>query len=130
LDENERTKAELADAQKALEDGKAVIQKQSLELSFLKDNTYKWRDPEAALRLADLSAVEFKDDGTVNGLKDALKKLAESKKYLLEDETPPEPQPPARRTVPAGTGSGNQNPTDRNALESKFPALRGRVQSS
>lgn len=129
LDENERTKAELADAQKALEEARAAARQQSLELAFLKDNTYKWRDPEAALKLADLSGVEYGDDGSVTGLGAALKKLADTKKYLIEEPEANNDPPATRRTV-IGNSGGNPNPPDRNAMESKFPALRGRVKSA
>jgi hypothetical protein len=125
LDETERTKAELADAKTALATAQDQIKSMSLELAFLKDNTFKWRDPEAALRLADLSGVEYKEDGSVSGLKDALKRLADNKKYLLQEEEPQ--QQSGQRRTPSMNGTGNQNPPDRNALENKFPALRGRT---
>jgi hypothetical protein len=56
----------------------------------------KFRDPDDALKLADLSAVEFDDEGHPDpkGVKAALKKLAEAKPHLVADEAPEPPRPP------------------------------------
>jgi chromosome segregation ATPase len=133
MGELDRAKAERDDLKNQLAQAQQTIQSLRLDTAFLKDNTYEWHDSAAALRLADLNGVEYKEDGTVNGLRDALKKLAEANPWLLKakegnDGEGGQNQQPARRTVPMNN-SGQQTGTDRTALESKFPALKGRVQS-
>lgn len=95
----------------------------ALQNAFLADKSFKWRNPKAALKLADLSKVEIDEDGTVTGLSDALKALAKSDPYLLEavDEdndpgAPPAGQPPKNKP-PKGT-------PEREKLLAKYPALR------
>lgn len=136
LDETERTKVELQDAQQKIETLTETNRKLSLDNAFLKDNTYKWKDSDAAMKLADLSGVEIGEDGTVTGLKEALKALADTKKYLLDDESSSEgegdqqqtKQTRVNTTVGAGTGNGSTDATGRNSMASRFPQLSGRVQ--
>lgn len=144
MDEAERTKAELGDAQTALAAQQELNKKLSLEVAFLKDNTYKWQNPSTALKVADLDGVEVGADGKVTGLKAALEKLAKSDPYLLASDN--------GKSSSEGEGSGQQSGqgqqgqqtggtvttppmnngnsgagADRNSMESRFPALRGRV---
>lgn len=131
MDENERTKAELADAKTAMETMKDQLSKAQMEVAFLKDNSHKWRNPAAALKLADLSGVEVGDDGTVKGLKQALDALAKSDAYLLETETTNESSNDNGKGATGRTGihpqNGQQSGSGRTELEKKFPGLRGRV---
>lgn len=97
----------------------------ALKVAFLSDNTYAWHNPERALRLVDLSQVEIQDDGTVRGLKDALKALATSDAYLIKQEV-------KETTVPAGTASGNNGSSGTTkpgtkAMAARIPALQTRV---
>jgi hypothetical protein len=46
-------------------------------------------DPDAAHKLADLSKVAIGEDGSITGVEDALKALAEAKPYLVQAGTPP-----------------------------------------
>lgn len=133
MDETERTKVELTEARAEVEKQKALNRKLSLDLAFISDNTYKWKDADSALKLADLSGVEIGEDGTVKGLKEALKTLADTKKFLLEDETPSEGDSQKQTRTPmvttggAGSGGGTTQTTGRNSMESRFPQLSGRV---
>lgn len=137
MDELTRTKAELEEAKQKLAQAEEHAKQQQIQLAFLQDNTYKWRDPAVALKVADMSGVQFKEDGTVQGLKEALKTLAEKNPWMLDTGDGQQQQgqggtgqpAPARRTVP-GNDTGRGNASDRNAMETKFPALRGRVQAS
>lgn len=108
-----------------------------IENAFLKANTFKWKDPEAALKLADLSGVEIGDDGKVTGMEQALKTLATSKKWLLEegdgsgagdsgsDSNSGTGTSGAAPTMGAGaTNRGNQ--TDKGKLKKTYSALRMR----
>lgn len=145
MDEGERTKVELTEAQQALAAQQELNKRLSLEVAFLKDNTYKWQNPSTALKVADLDGVEVGADGKVTGLKAALEKLAKSDPYLLASDN--------GKSSSEGEGSGQQSGqgqqgqqqsggtvttppmnngnsgagADRNSMESRFPALRGRV---
>jgi hypothetical protein len=89
--------------------------------------TYKWKDSDAALKLADLSEVKINEDGTVDNMPKALKKLAESKKYLLEEESSSDGGQQSKGTTGRAPGGQQGQGSDRAALEKRFPALRGRV---
>jgi hypothetical protein len=99
-----------------------------LENAFLLDNTYQWHNPRRALSLADLSDVEIDDDGTVHGLKEALKALAKSDAYLLknkdEDEDDDKEEPVAT-TGSTGKSKRQKDKADaaQDALVKKYPAL-------
>lgn len=127
LPEAEKLKRDFADSQAQVEKLTAANNKLALEVAFLKDNTYAWHNPESALRLVDLSQVEIAEDGTVRGLKDALKALATSNDYLIKKEVKQD-----TTTAPAGTAPGN-NGTSGNAkpsakgLAARIPALNTRV---
>jgi hypothetical protein len=56
-----------------------------LQVAFLSDNSVSWKDPEAALKLVDMSDVTF-DDGKVEGLAPALRALAKAKPYLVAEK--------------------------------------------
>jgi hypothetical protein len=105
-------------------------QKLALQNAFLSDNSFQWQNPAAALKLADLSKVEIKADGTVTGLKEALEALSKSDPYLLQPKKDPEDDgkgkpPPASGGAPAG-GRGSDAAANKAALQAKYPALRGR----
>lgn len=110
-----------------------VNQKLMLENAFLKEAGFDWVDPEAALRLADLSGVEY-DEKTNKaiGLKSALAALAKEKSYLLkpkadEDDDKDDKDKKPRRTGQAPRG-GTQKEADQAAreakLRNKYPAIR------
>lgn len=96
----------------------------ALQNAFLADNSFKWRNPKAALRLVDLSKVEIDDDGEVTGLNDALKALAKSDPYLLnagDEDDEDEPKGPAGQAPKTKKPKGTP---ERDKLLSKYPALR------
>lgn len=131
MDETERTKAELADAKTALEAAKAELQQARIDNAFLKDNKHKWKNPAAALKLADLSGVKVGEDGNVTGLREALDALAKSDAYLLDNE---DGDSGGGNTSGKGQGRTGINPqgngqqgSNRQSLETKFSGLRGRV---
>ena len=86
-DKSELDKAtgSLAEATAKVEKLTADNQQLRITNAFLMDNTYKWRNPRAALRLVDLENVEIDESGKVTGLSEALKALAESDPYLLAE---------------------------------------------
>lgn len=108
----------------------------ALENAFLKSNSHKWRDNEAALKLADLSKVELDDKtGEVHGLQTALDKLAANSPWLLADESQGQNKDDKddkgkRKTgdQPGSQRSGDQSAKEAQAkksqLQSKYPGLR------
>jgi hypothetical protein len=100
-----------------------------LHVAFLTNNTIKWKDPEAALKLADLSEVEFDDKGRVDkrALKAALKDLAASKAYLVadedEDDKDTKDTTPPTTTPSNGKRKGAKTTPDRASLAQRFPVL-------
>ena len=129
LPEAEKLKRDYADAQAKVEKLTTANNELALKVAFLSDNTYPWHNPERALRLVDLSQLEIGEDGSVRGLKDALKALAASDPYLVKQEVK------ETNTAPAGTAPGN-NGSSSNAkpsakgLASRIPALNTRVPRS
>lgn len=130
LPEQEKLKRDYDEATKQVETLRATNSKLSLEVAFLKDNTYIWQNPARALQLVDLSQVEIADDGSVTGLKEALKALATSDPYLLKTEasngggTTPPP------TAPGNNGGSSTTKPTTKGLETRIPALRTRVKRS
>jgi hypothetical protein len=105
------------------------LRERTLEVAFLKDNEYEWHSPGRALALADLSKVEIDEDGTVHGLKDALKALAKSDPYLVKGEQEKkekEENPPSTDTKNPSKRErkGKSEEERRQELARKYPALR------
>ncbi len=113
---------------KALQEENAALKenlkKTILNNAFLANSTYKWKDADAALKLADLSEVTIQDDGKVIGLDAALKKLAESKKYLLDDSDADKQNTNSGGAPSMSGGSTNRDKGDgKSKLKKTFPAL-------
>jgi hypothetical protein len=101
-----------------------------LENAFLKASGYDWVDPEAALKLADLTKVEF-EGGKAHGLESALSALAKAKPFLLKpkaDDKGDEQQQQRQTGKPPAGGGQQKQVTDAAAreakLRAKYPALR------
>jgi hypothetical protein len=101
----------------------------ALKVAFLSDNTYQWHNPERALKLVDLSQVEIQEDGSVRGLKDALKALATSDDYLIKKEVKEESKQPAG-TAPGNNGGTGSKSTASRGMAARIPALNTRVKRS
>lgn len=102
------------------------LQELRIENSFLTDNTYTWHNPARALKLVDLSEVAIKEDGSVEGLKAALDKLAKSDPYLIktQDSTDDGKKlPPGGDPQNRGKQKKGETP-DRERLLQKYPGLR------
>ncbi|QGH73966.1 hypothetical protein SEA_HIDDENLEAF_15 [Microbacterium phage Hiddenleaf] len=131
---DEALKAEVETTTKANEKLTAENTRLRLENAFLTENGFDWVDPKAALRLADLDAVEIDEKtGKVVGLNSALTKLAKDSPYLLkpkaddEDKDKDGEDKKPRRTGQPPRG-GTQKQSDAAAreakLRAKYPALR------
>lgn len=123
--ENEKLTGDNA---KLLQSNQALM----IENAFLKESGYDWVDPEAALRLADLSQVEF-DEKTNKavGLGSALAALAKKSPYLLKPKADDEgkgdgkPAPKGTGKPPASGKPGQKTQAERAAeLRAKYPGLR------
>jgi Phage minor structural protein GP20 len=125
----EKLKRDYEDAVKQVETMRATNAKLALGNAFLADNTYEWQNPARALQLIDQSGIEVSEDGTVTGLKDALKALATSDPYLLKNKTQEETPPPGG-TAPGNNGSTGASTPSHKALAARFPALSTRVKRS
>lgn len=126
LPEQEKLKRDYEEATKQVESLRTTNSELSLKVAFLEDNTYKWRNPKRAMQLVDLAQVEIGDDGSVSGLKEALKALATSDPYLLEAETEKQ-EAPKGGTSPGNNGSNSGGRPDPKKLATRFPALSTRV---
>jgi hypothetical protein len=97
MSELQKAQAIAAKAEKTNEELTAKVQGMQVELAFLKmpRDKFDWHDPGAALTLLmaeHRDSLTLGDDGSVDGLDDAVKALAKKHKFLLK---------------PAGGGNGN-----------------------
>lgn len=130
---DEATTARVTELQSTNEKLAEQIQSLRINNAFLSANDYTWHDPEDAMRLADLSEVEIEEDGTVVGLKEALKKLAKAKPHLIkkaeskvkDDEDDDDEKPPSG-SANNGRRKGSKNKPDRAALSKTYPVLATR----
>lgn len=126
LPEAEKLKRDYEESQQQVTKLQDTNKSLALKVAFLSDNTYSWHNPERALKLVDLSQVSIEEDGTVNGLKDALKALATSDAYLIKQEVKEEPKPPAG-TAPANNGGSTGGRPSTKGMAARIPALNTRV---
>ena len=129
LSETERTKQHLAEAQSKIQQLEADLKAEKINNAFVVDNTYTWHDPRAALKLADLTNVTVAEDGTVTGLKPALEAVAKANPWMIKPKEGEAPKEPTGATGVAG-GAGKGTTGQQTNLESRFPALRGRVKTT
>jgi hypothetical protein len=134
LSEEEKRKRDLEAATEQLKAKDDEIKGLKLERAFLKDNTHEWHNPDAALKLVDLSNVAIGDDGKTTGLKEALEALAKTHPYLVKPKATEGETGAGAAAAPAGvTGVAGQGSTSgqgnqaRAGLEKRFPALKGRT---
>jgi hypothetical protein len=129
LPEAEKLKRDYAEAQEKLAALTEKTNRQSLENAFLKDSTHDWHNPEAALKLVDLDKVVVNEDGSVSGLKDALKALANAHPYLVKQSVEPKtPEPGA--TAPGNNGGTGGQRQNAKTMAARIPALQTRVKRS
>lgn len=129
LPEVEKLKRNFEETTKQVESLRTTNSKLALENAFLSDNTYDWHNPKRAMQVLDRSNVEINEDGTVTGLKEALKALASSDPYLLKPKTTEE-EPPKGGTAPGNNGGTGGSKTDPRKLAVRLPALNTRVKRS
>lgn len=125
---DEALKNELTSLRTENETLRTQVQKLSHSNAFFSDTDHEWVDPEAALRLADLSNVEIDENGVTHGLKPALDKLAKDKPYLLKPRVEEKKAPPKSgdKSSKPGPKSKQDQQQKRAKLGTKYSALRGR----
>lgn len=87
LPEMDRMKRDLQTATERADKAERELRDARVSNAFFRDNSYKWHDAAAALKMADLSEVNIADDGTVTGMKEALKRLATANPWMLDKGT-------------------------------------------
>jgi hypothetical protein len=103
-----------------------------MQVAFLSDSTIAWHDPADALMHLERNMEEYGvtlgDDGKVNGMKGAVKKLSEAKKYLVKPEENGQGGGTATQSSGGNVGGsgkgGDGKAPDRTELSKRFPALR------
>lgn len=126
LPEHEKLARDYEEATKTVEALRVTNAQLALDNAFLSDNSYEWQNPKRALQLIDRSQVTIEDDGTVSGMKDALKALATSDPYLLKPKTEKEPEKPGS-TAPGNNGNTAATKPNVKQMVSRIPALGTRV---
>lgn len=86
--EQEKKKGQLpADVQAKIDEANAKVRKIQLSAEVAKlGATMGLVDTDVAMSLLDVKKVTYKDDGTIEGVQDALDALKESKPYLFQQE--------------------------------------------
>jgi hypothetical protein len=126
LPEAEKFKRDFEESQTQVQTLQKINNELALKVAFLEDNSYTWQNPKRAMQLIDLGAVEIQADGSVSGLKDALKALATSDPYLLKQEATTTETPPAG-TAPGNNGSTTGKPKSGKDMALRVPALNTRI---
>ena len=111
--ELEKATRDLGEVTKERDSLKDQTRNLALQLAFVSDNRYEWKNPKAALKLADLSEVEIDDDGTVKGLDKALKALAASDGYLLKEKEDGGEGDGDKDAPPSGAGGSKKPPNEK-----------------
>jgi hypothetical protein len=140
LPEAERVKRDYETAVSERDALKKDLAQSRIENAFLKQNKYKWRDPEVALAIADMSAVSIDDSGNVTGLEDSLKRLAAAKPWMLEADAGAGAEgsgtgtgtgrTPTTVGTPPMNGQPSTDRTDRTAAVKRWPAMKTRQRPS
>lgn len=99
----------------------------ALQNAFLMaDTKHEFVNTKAALKLLDVSDIDIDEDGTVDGMDEAIEALAKDHPYLLKKKAAP-----ARRKTGDGPTSSTKNSeksaaAKKRELENRYPALRNR----
>lgn len=106
----------------------SIVRDMRVENAFLRNNQYNWHNVKTALRLLNAEDVDINDDGSVDGMDEAVEALAKEHPYLLkkgkddddDDETPSKGAPVGRTPKPKNKGQG----PSREDLMRKYAGLR------
>jgi hypothetical protein len=144
-DKDAEPSEDLITAQKEVESLREANSTLRVENSFLLNNTFKWHDPKDVLALVLKDEdVEVDEDGEVQGMGPALKRIAKNKPWLVkktesardadtdddDEDDDDDDEPVARRRQRSGGaqngGKSRQQGLDRQKLLQTYPALNRR----
>lgn len=86
----EKAQTEAQEAAKRAEAAEQALNVERIANAFLASNSVNWHDPMDALKMLRsdfMDGVEISEDGRVTGMKDAIKRMAREKKYLVNSES-------------------------------------------
>lgn len=127
LPEHEKLKRDYEEAQTALAAAREQNKALAIGNSFSLENSYEWHDPKAALSMLDRSRLEVADDGTVTGMKTALKALADANPWMLKPKADAGAAGPPAVGVPPVNGSGAPAGKNVQDMKTRFPGLRAKL---
>ena len=91
MSEIEKLQSELSEAQQERENAVARVLELTTRTAIEREAAKAgFHDPSDAYALLDWDEFEVQDDGTVKGVEDAVKRLAEAKPHLVKSETLPD----------------------------------------
>lgn len=143
-DKDAEPSEDLITAQKEVETLREANSTLRVENSFLLNNTYAWHDPKDVLALVLKDEdVEVDEDGEVQGMGPALKRIAKNKPWLVkkaesardadtdddDEDDDDDDEPVARRRQRSGgaqNGGTSRQKMDRQKLIQTYPALNRR----
>ncbi len=99
MSEVERLKADMAKIQAQAQEAEAQAKMATIKAAVMRAAN-GFNDPEDALRLLDLDAMEIDDDGNIEGLEDAIAGLLKTKPYLAKKQGGITPTNPAAERQP------------------------------
>ena len=128
LSELEKAKGEAEKLQSELDAEREANTKLRIQVAMLEDDSYSWHDRSDVLAALEHDEdVTIDDKGTVVGVKEALKRLATAKPYLVKAPAD-SGNGTGGASGDAGAGrSGGDTKAKRKDITDKFPALRGRA---
>lgn len=110
LSETDKLRKRLAEAEAKAVAAEERATRRLLEASFVAEATTQGvRFPETALPLADMSGISVGEDGTVAGVREAIKALVDAGKLVMRETRPQAPSTDAR-------AGGGGKPSDRSAM--------------
>jgi hypothetical protein len=127
LPEAEKLKRDYEETLTALATAREQNKTLAIGNAFSMENTHDWHDPKAALSMLDRSRLEVADDGSVTGMKVALKALAESNPWMLKPKADAGAASGPAVGVPPINGGGAPAGKNTQDMKARFPGLRSRL---
>jgi septal ring factor EnvC (AmiA/AmiB activator) len=139
LSELEKAKKEVAEREKRESDLQTSFRQLAIDNAFLKTSQrlkINWHNPDVAQAAAKLGSLDIGSDGVVEGIEEAVKKLAKDNPFLVDkSSTDEEDAKDSKKDTKKGAsgsgvgsgqngGKGKKEDLDKQALLDRFPALR------
>lgn len=135
VEKAERDRAEAVTKAEKLESKYAKLARQHAFLLETQQQKVTWKNPKSALKLAELDELEINEDGSVEGISDAVAALLKDHDYLVDkpkkdDDEDEEDTTTARKPKSGSPVGGKQKKTvppghmSDEELRNTFPALR------